>query len=140
MKDTSSISEDDEFSWMKCAGRVAELFTNFDRANSILTKFKTDTIPNPKIFIAEISDCLSMIHYECDQVLRYIKRGEEKLFNENENLIQAENEIPDHDPGNRKKVNSQYERRYLISLGPCQPKLEVFPVNNDIDKKKTTSI
>ncbi|KAF0764466.1 zinc finger MYM-type protein 1-like [Aphis craccivora] len=38
----------------------------------------------------------------------------------------------EHDPGNRKTIESASQRKYLVSLGPYQPKLATYPKNSDI--------
>ena len=39
-----------------------------------------------------------------------------------------------HDPGKRPTTLSDSDRTYLIHLGPCQPKLTIFPKNAEIKK------
>ena len=39
-----------------------------------------------------------------------------------------------HDPGKRPTTLPDGDRNYLIHLGPCQPKLTIFPKNAEIKK------
>jgi len=65
------------------------------------------------------------------------KKREKEILEENEEIFVTESEFIDHDPEKRKKdVLSQRYRLYLISLGPLQPKLTVFPVNYSIPLNK----
>lgn len=43
---------------------------------------------------------------------------------------------PLHNPADRSKVKTTSERKYIMKLGPHQPKLPVFPQNKDITAKK----
>ena len=40
----------------------------------------------------------------------------------------------DHDPTKRPRKLSDAEKKYLIHLGPCQPKLNTFPKNTEVKK------
>lgn len=40
----------------------------------------------------------------------------------------------EHDPGKRPATLSDADRNYLIHLGPCQPKLNIFPKNAEVKK------
>ena len=40
--------------------------------------------------------------------------------------------IPKHDPGKRERIKCDDQRRYLLNIGPHQPKLRFFPKNDDI--------
>ena len=46
--------------------------------------------------------------------------------------LNTESEL--HDPGKRPTTLSDGDRNYLIHLGPCQPKLTIFPKNAEIKK------
>lgn len=132
-----TILEDESFSWISCAGQVTEFLANFERASDILTNIKTVAVPNPKMFIVEIIDCLSKMHKEYEELLQYARKGEKEMLEENEEAFVTENDFIDHDPGKRKKdVLSQQDRLYLISLGPFQPKITVFPENEAIPLNK----
>lgn len=45
-------------------------------------------------------------------------------------------DLIEHDPGKRRKVTTDNDRNYLISLGPCQPTLSIFPTNEGIHVSK----
>lgn len=60
-----TLSEYEPFSWIKCAGQVTAFLANFERTRDFLTNIKTSAVPNPKIFVIEIIDCLSKIKNEC---------------------------------------------------------------------------
>lgn len=40
--------------------------------------------------------------------------------------------IVEHDPGKRDSIKSISQWYYLLSLGPCQPKLSIYPINVSI--------
>jgi len=136
--ETKSMPVEESFSWINCAGQVTAFLANFERASDILTNIKNVAVPNPKIFVIEIIDCLSKIHKECEELLHYARKGKMKeMLEENEEVVITVNEFINHDPGKRKKgILSQQDRLYLISLGPFQPKLTIFPTNESIALNK----
>lgn len=47
-----------------------------------------------------------------------------------------EGSLTDHDPGKCCPIKTDSQRNYLLNLGPCQPRLAQYPVNNEIPEAK----
>ncbi|XP_047142897.2 uncharacterized protein LOC124817134 [Hydra vulgaris] len=116
---------------------IEKLVSSFKECSQLLTKLKTDSEPNPISFLVETSHIINLIKNESTQ---YLLTTEEVLNNllandaiESENIS---NSIPEHDPGKREIVKSSAQRKYLLSLGPNQPKLVKYPKNVDISSDK----
>jgi len=71
---SDTMSEDELFSWTRFAEQVTVFLVNFERASDILTNIKTTAVPNSKMFVIEIIDCLSKIQKECGDLLHYVKK------------------------------------------------------------------
>lgn len=67
---------------------------------NILKKFKDEDIPNPKIFLAEITDCFSRITEESHTLLKSLIEVQSKLsLGEPMNFEISKDEFVSHDPG-----------------------------------------
>jgi len=133
---TSNNETEDKCAWIQVAGRVAEFLKNYEKVENILKQLKNDAVPNPKLFMIDIIDCLTTIHEESKMILNYAKKEESKLQFETLALHVGEEVSVEHDPGKRKKTLTENERKYLIAVGPFQPKLSVFPANPSIPANK----
>lgn len=126
----------DDFSVTACAGRIAAFLLNFEKTKEILKNMKGNAIPNSRIFIIEIIDCVSKIHQESFELLEFARKGEVKIFEDKDEVQLSSNVNVAHDPGKRAKHFSQEERVYLTSLGPYQPKMSIYPINQEIPQNK----
>lgn len=127
----------DETSWISCAGQLENLINDFNLCGVILTKLKNDTLPNPIIFLLESIQIISIIKSKAKQYLINAKNVSQKMsstVNENQNYVF--DDLISHDPGKRDLVTSSPQRKYLINLGPYQPKLSKFPINKSINESK----
>ncbi|XP_054717345.1 zinc finger MYM-type protein 1-like [Uloborus diversus] len=134
--ETQCHDSEPEYSWINLAGQVTEFLTNFKIVEELINQVKKDAIPNPKIFFSEMIDCLAKIHNESGELLEYAQKEDKNFWNSDVNLQVGNDTLIEHDPGKRKRVMSSNERYYLNSLGPFQPKLNSYPINTDIPKKK----
>ncbi|CAB3979543.1 zinc finger MYM-type 1-like [Paramuricea clavata] len=92
----------------------------------------------------DIDACLSEIISSCKSIVdsvQHVQKVAEKYIvqhsNHNDSLDQIhifENPSTQHDPEKRPIILSDANKRYLINLGPCQPKLSNFPKNSNIRK------
>ena len=120
-------------SWLCSIGQVSEFLANFKSVKNILKKFKNEELPNPKIFLAEMTDCFSKIVDESQILLKSLIEVQSKLsFDEPVNLEITKDELVLHDPGSRKKITSFNEQKYLSALGPFHPKIDSYSINSGI--------
>ena len=92
----------------------------------------------------DVDACLSEIISSCKSIVdsvQHVQKVAEKYTvqrsNHNDSLDQIhifENPSTQHDPKKRPIILSDANKRYLINLGPRQPKLSNFPKNSDIRK------
>lgn len=103
----------------------------------ILSKLKTDTLPNPVIFLLESIQVINTIKTKAKQFLIDAKNISQKMTSiESLNKNYIFGDLTSHDPGNRGPVTSSSQRQYLINLGLYQPKLSRFPINTSINESK----
>ena len=92
----------------------------------------------------DVDACLSEIISSCKSIVdsvQHVQKIAEKYTlqrsNDNGSLDQIhifEDPSTQRDPGKRPMILSDANKRYLINLGPCQPKLDTFPKNSNIRK------
>lgn len=135
-------------SWIRSIGQVSEFLANFKNLKIILKKLKNEDIPNPKVYLAEMTDCFSKICEESKTLLQSLTDAQDKLsLDENWKIEIIEPSkiefIVPHDPGNRcEKITSYNQRKYLSNLGPFRPKLDSFPINEScpLDKQRRFNV
>ena len=66
-----------------------------------------------------LQDYQQTLHFDCD--------------------ANKEDDLIEHDPEKRPENLSENEKKYLISLGPCQPRLSSFPKKDEGSKKSKFS-
>lgn len=114
------------------------IINSFQECNALLTKLKTEISPNPISFLVNTSEIVSSLRIKSEKYIEITEKVINNLLKpsperENDNIIIN---FLEHDPGKRKRVESLSQRKYLLSLGPCQPKLAKYPKNSDISPKK----
>jgi len=57
----SILSNDDELSWISCAGQLENLINDFNLCRTLLSKVKSDPYQNPIIFILESIQIISSV-------------------------------------------------------------------------------
>lgn len=143
--ETASVQNDDEISWLLCAGQMEDIVSNLTHCNIIISKLKTEALPNPITFLLESQQIIERIKTKSEIFLQSVKLVSQNIF-QSELLNKASNSsdsasnyLVAHDPGQRISITTSAQRQYLISLGPHQPKLIRYTVNNSIDKSRQRS-
>ncbi|CAI6371974.1 unnamed protein product [Macrosiphum euphorbiae] len=131
----------EEISWLLCAGQMEDLVSNLIECNTLLSKLKEDILPNPIIFMLESRQVINRIKLKSESFLQKSKVVLDNLTDPSDQILSVgeSNYFVEHDPGRRSDITSSSQRQYLLSLGPHQPKLSKYPINNDIDKFKQKS-
>lgn len=102
-----------------------------------MTKIKSDPTPNPIIFFLESQGIINIIKSKCELFLKtsnIVSQNIPKQFEEQSN--HQSNHLIEHDPSKRGPVITLSQKQYLIAIGPHQPKLIKYPINNNINKIK----
>lgn len=130
---TFQNSEEENVTWETCAGQLNLLTNEVKECDFLLDKIKTDTFPNPILFLINTIEIVKSIQIIADS---FIKNASGILTRKTKNEVtdilydQTDfNKLIDHDPGRRGQVLSSSQRQYLISLGPHQPRLASYPRN-----------
>lgn len=140
--DTSDTTKDE--TWVTCVGIFESLLCDLNICTDLLNKIKSDTVPNPIAFLVESVDIISLFKTKATEYINYAtnvlaKELPSEQPEPNLSTLPQDNIIDnllDHDPGKRGKIESSSQRNYLLSLGPFQPKLVKFPINIDIFESK----
>jgi len=127
-------SLNDANSWLACAGMIEHLIHNFQECNLLLSKLKSDTSPNPISFLVNTSEIMSSVQLKSEKYVALTKKVLNDLLTISNQTCNDKviDHFLEHDPGNRKTVESASQRKYLVGLGPYQPKLATYPKNLDI--------
>ncbi len=134
-----SKENETETSWLSCAGMLESIIQDFSECGMLLSKLKDEDAPNPFKFLADISHIVCKTKSKCTKLLKAAEKAIDELAvqnNSNAESFVIQNNIIDHDPGKRGKVTSEGQRLYLLNLGPCQPKLMKYPINEDQNEKQ----
>jgi len=102
-----------------CAGHIEDIVLNLVECRALLTKLKSDSTPNPIIFLLESQHIISNIISKCELLLRtskIISQHVSNLFDDQ--LNQHSNQLIEHDPGKRGPAITSFQRQYLITIGP----------------------
>ena len=105
----------------------------------LIYKAENTDAPQPENLLGEL----------LDEVERVNRLSSALIVDTNEaltNIKSQENKDPvfssmkfspiDHDPGSRREIMLDEDRRYMIKQGPFQPKLARYPRNSDIPSPK----
>ncbi|XP_047142519.1 zinc finger MYM-type protein 1-like [Hydra vulgaris] len=99
----------------------------------------TDNLHLEKLLI-EMTELASEVKISAENVLDANDQALANILNkrkyDNIETLTTKNFFLSHDPGQRSKIENDNLRNYLIELGPQQVKLNNFPINKDIDKRK----
>jgi len=130
-----------EVNWLLCAGQLENIFADLTECGIVLSKLKTEVLPNPIKFILESVQIISRIKSKSKDFLKNAnivleQFSESTVTSLSNNII---DEFINHDPGGRGPIISTSQRQYLIALGPHQPKLTRYPINPNINKCKQHS-
>lgn len=123
--------------WLGSIGQVGEFLKNLASLNKIIENLKNEEDPNPKIYLIELIDNLVKINEESKTLIESLTHVQKELTtNDDFTFACNDKEVVEHDPGRRTKITSHSERQYLHSLGPFQPKIDNYPINQEIPIKK----
>ncbi|KAL4118970.1 hypothetical protein QTP88_011848 [Uroleucon formosanum] len=134
--------KEDEVNWLSCAGKLENIVADLSECGIILSKLKSESIPNPIIFLLESIQIISRIKSNSKEFLKNANILSEQFSKASETSKPVNNifdNIINHDPGSRGSVSSTSLREYLIALGPHQPKLTKYPINTAINNIKQHS-
>lgn len=126
---------------MLCAGQLENIFSDLTECGVVLSKLKTENLPNPIIFLLESVQIIKRLKSKSKEFLKNSNVVLEQ-FSEGVDTSLSNNiidEFINHDPGGRGPIISTSQRQYLIALGPHQPKLTRYPINPNINKCKQNS-
>lgn len=120
--------------WLTGAGMIENLLHDFQECSSLLSKLKSDTSSNTISYLVNTSEIMSSVQLPSEKYVAITNKVLSNLLTLS-NKTSHDNVIDhflEHDPGNRKTVESASQRKYLMSLGPYQPKLATYPKNSNI--------
>ena len=109
-----------------------------EKASVLIKTMNESDIVNRCAFLTEIINLSSHISGVCCEVAEGAKECLEKEEQKEDYILKSGtcanvSDIP-HDPGCRPVKMNDAQKRYLISLGPFQPQLSIFPKNPDLRK------
>ncbi|XP_065669871.1 uncharacterized protein LOC136088851 [Hydra vulgaris] len=120
------------YDWVACAGMLESPINNFQECNLLLTKLKTESYPNPILFLVSTSLIVSSIKKESEKYIAISKQVLSALVSPSHEEINGNADFfIEHDPGKQTIVKSSSQMKYLLGLCPNQPKLAKFPNNTD---------
>lgn len=128
----SSGQPEQEKSFVSLLGKFSYLLDSLNENKALLEKCHKSEILDEKLTTIDILNSVSELKQNCNLI---IDTANEVLANLNKGNISFEiddkSSISDniiiHDPGMRPFKLSTNQKNYLISLGPHQPRLAVFP-------------
>lgn len=128
-----SVDNEDSEEWIRCAGQLEVII---DQSKDLIETLKSDLkISNTEEFLVGVaSSCKDIVslceklkfksEYLLNQVLDKAGSKDDYLSE----ILRIDDQVP-HDPGSRPATLSSNQKRYLVKLGPYQPKLSSFPKN-----------
>ncbi|XP_042908918.1 uncharacterized protein [Parasteatoda tepidariorum] len=127
-------------SWLTCLAQLSALVTEVEECKKILNHMNEEGFANPLIFLSESIEVITSVKEKCSLYLNDATTALDAILSSRQvsshSVSEEHHEIVEHDPGKRKRICSSNQRKYLISLGPNQPKLTAFPANNEIPQSK----
>ena len=119
-------------SWISFVGSFANILEMLEDSKKLFNELNTCNVMNEKRFAVQAASCLKSFKEECEKSLFLGENIIKKFESDETKIIYSEsseelNCLVNHDPGLRNPIKSDAQRDYLISLGPHQPKLTIFP-------------
>lgn len=139
------VQSSEEISWLLCVGQLEDIVSNLTHCNTLILKLKAEVLPNQIIFLLESQLIIENIKTKSEIFLKNVKLvshniSQSELLDKHTNSRDSEsNYCVAHDPGNRISITTASQKQFLINLGPHQPKLIRYTVNNSIEKSKQRS-
>ena len=120
---------------MICAAKASLLGNLTLELQTLASKVKNDNFNLSKFLVqaAELSECSQRLASDfCTEAQKAIKEYQQTIHFEC--ASNKEDDLVDHDPGKRPQKLSENQKKYLISLGPCQPQLSSFSKKKELEK------
>ena len=125
-------------SWMSCAAKASAIGDLAIAMQTLASRTIEDETFNQSEFVVQVVELsdrtqnLALDLYTEAQNLLTEYQHQVTHFD----CVSSENsDLVDHDPGKRPPKLSDNQKKYLITLGPCQPRLTVFPKTKDSENK-----
>ena len=122
-------------SWVICAAKASLLGNLTLELQTLASKVKNDNFNLSEFLVqaAELSDCSQKLASDfCTEAQKALKEYQQTIHFEC--VSNKEDDLVDHDPGKRPQKLSENQKKYLISLGPCQPQLSSFSRKKELEK------
>jgi len=132
-------TENNENGWISCAGQLEAISNEFNQCSEILSNMKMSKFPNPILFLINSIQCITSINKNINSYISNATKVLDQLttINDSKNIeTSTTNAFVEHDPGKRIPITTTLQRQFLISLGPYQPKLAKYPLDNSISSIK----
>ena len=120
---------------MICAAKASLLRDLTLELQTLASKVKNDNFNLSEFLVqaAELSDCSQKLASDlCTEAQKALKEYQQTIYFEC--TSNKEDDLVDHDPGKRPQKLSENQRKYLISLDPCQPQLSTFSKKKELGK------
>ena len=127
--------------YLTCAGSLAYLSNDLNEASALLLQVSSDDPIQPSDFLMQCIEIAKKVRESATTLLAKSKQAMHHLENSRGEVCdtQVNGEIPNWDPGLQHAKLSNNQKKFLISKGPCQPKLVRYPINNLIEGHKQKS-
>ena len=124
--------------WLKSVGQFSHMCSLLEDCRKLLNNVKNADIVMVEQIVVEINEMSSQIKSAADVIIETSNEALVEL-RAKKTSVEAKDvraTLLPHDPGQRPKTKTDKDRRYLIQIGPHQPKLNRFPTNIDIQQGK----
>jgi hypothetical protein len=122
-------------SWASCAAKASMLGDLAIAMQTLASTTIQNEAFNPQEFLVQAVDLsdrtknlASDLYMEAQKLLT-----EHQQVTHFECVSNEDNDLVDHDPGKRPLKLSDNQKKYLITLAPCQPRLTVFPKTKELE-------
>ncbi|KAL4118977.1 hypothetical protein QTP88_011855 [Uroleucon formosanum] len=99
----------EEISWLLCAGQMEDLVSNFNEGNTLLSKLKEDTLPNPIMFMLESQQVINRIKLKSEYPSDHIQSVSKPKYFVEHDPGQGRRDI---DPSKQKSFNPIWLKEY----------------------------
>lgn len=123
----------DELTWIDFTAKFSNIVKQLSDSQLIYKKCTDESIINEHILTLESLANIKEIKRACEECItvgeQLIEKHQQSEYNIQDTTLPSMETIIAYDPGLRPSYNnlSDAQRNYLISLGPHQPKLSLFP-------------
>ena len=135
-----SVRDNEDITWLTCAGQLKVLSQYLNQCNDILNETVSEQETRAEGFVIKVRDVTLKINHLSQQLTKNCSVIIDKVRNQEIELgcpvMPASDQLTSHDPSERPRNMNDDQRKFLIELGPCQPKLKSFPENESIPKNK----